>query len=320
MPTDDPRTLLHDAAAGPVAPLDHDELRRRARGRSRSRWAAGGVAVLAAIVGVGGLVADLQGPLTLDVVDTPGGTVVPADPLPGLPEFPVTLDLPPVGEVAAVHAGERPVFVAHLDTGDVLVVDAISPHDGSSELPKVVAFCRDPWVFETEDGQTVVNAPGEFSDLWHGSLFAIDGSWLGGPAPTGLPTYEVRSVGDNTVEVGPPGPAPNRVDGPFTDVLGPRDTINGRRVSGGDSDCSTTYDQTRDAGPPADETAVLWHESQHPDRWLYPFEGTAPSPSDITAETEPVPPGEGRRVWTFVLLGVATTGIGGFVVYRRRTG
>ena len=94
MPTDGPRTLLHDAAAGPVAKLDHDQLRRRARKRTRTRWSAVAIAVMAAIAGVGTLAGTLVSPSTVDVVDAPTGAIAPAE-LPGMPEFPVTLDLPP---------------------------------------------------------------------------------------------------------------------------------------------------------------------------------------------------------------------------------
>lgn len=273
MATDDPRTLLHDAAAGPVAPLDHDGLRRRARTRTRMRWSAVAVAVLTVVAGVGTVVANLGAAPSVDVVDAPPGTVDPAALLPGLPQFPVTLDLPPAGEVAAVHIGERPVFVVHRDGGEVLVLDAISPHQSNTELPKVVAFCRDPWIFETEDERTVIETPGVFRDLWQGSLFALDGAWLGGPAPTGLPSYQVLSIDGDTVDLGPPGPAPGREVGPFEDVLGPRADINARSVAAGD--CGTEYDQTRSTAQPDDPMAVLWHEPQYPDRWVYPFTAAA---------------------------------------------
>lgn len=275
MSTDDPRTLLHDAAAGPVATLDHDELRRRARNRTRTRWSAVAVAVLTVVAGVGALVANLQPPPSLDVVDTPDGGVAPAALLPGLPQFPVTLDLPPAGEVTAVHIGERPVFVVHRDGGEVLVVDAISPHPSATGPPKVVAFCRDPWVFETDDEQTVIETPGVFWDLWVGSPFALDGAWLGGPAPTGLPRYQVLSVDGDTVDLGPPGTAPEREVGPFKDLLGPSSDINARPVSDDPTDCGTEYDQTRSAAQPDDPVAVLWHQPQYPDRWAYPFTSAA---------------------------------------------
>lgn len=271
MPTDGPRTLLHDAAAGPVAKLDHAQLRRRARNRTRTRWSASAIAVVAAVAGVGVLVATLAAPSTVDVADTPAGTAAPADSLPGVPEFPVTLDLPPAGEVAAVHVGERPVFVVHRDDGEVLVIDAISPHRSNTELPKVIAFCRDPWIFETRDGQTAIQTAGTFWDLWHGSSFALDGAWLGGPAPTGVPRYQVQSVDDHTVAIGPPSPAPDRETGPFEGLLGPRNNTNGRPVADGSTDCGTKHDQTRSAAQPDDQTDVLWHQPQHPDLWLYPF-------------------------------------------------
>lgn len=422
MSTDDPRTLLHDAATGPVAPLDHDELRRRARGRTRSKWAAAGMAVLAAVVGVGGLVANLQGPPTIDVVDTPGGTVGPGEPLPvepervptailsysiagddslgvavdscggqpqvrtieetdeevrlevvannptggirwmcrdsvvmdlerplgdrtlvdlttgqeisadevtasqleGLPEFPVTLDLPPVGEVAASHVGERPVFVVHRDTGDVLVLDAISPHRAGTELPKVVAFCNQPWRFETRDQDTAVETPGTFDDLWHASRFALDGAYLGGPAPTGLARYRVLSVDADTVEIGPPGEAPEREVGPFEDVLGPRSSINGRDLGG--PICTSAFDQTRDTSTPGDQADVVWHDAEYPDRWLYPFH-TAGGQATPDENLEPLVEGEqptsqqptdGTSVEAVLIILAFVAAIAALAVYLRR--
>jgi hypothetical protein len=324
MSTDGPRTLLHDAAAGPVAQLDHDDLRRRARGRTRSKWAAAGVAVLAAVVGVGGLIANLQAPPVVDVVDTPGGTVAPAAALPGLPEFPVTLDLPARGEVAAVHVGERPVFVVHLEGGEVLVIDAISPHS-STELPKVVAFCRDPWTFLTPDGEDVVETPGTFGDLWHGSLFALDGAWLGGPAPTGLPRYPVLSTTNGTVEIGAPTAAPDRAVGPFEDRLGPE--VHDARPGDSTPGCTTVFDQSRSDSPAGDPTELVWHEPQHADRWLYPFNADgdqAPAPATVdplvegertTSQQQP----QGARPIDAILIILAfVAAIAAIGVYMRR--
>lgn len=323
MSLDDPRTVLHDAAAGPVATLDHDELRRRAHGRNRAAWAAAGVAVLAVVVGVGGLIANLQAPRTVEVADTPGGSVAPTRPLPGLPAFPVTLDLPPAGEVAAVHVGERPVFVAHLEGGEVLVVDAVSPHVTDPDLPKVVAFCRDPLTFRTPDGDVVVETPGMFSDLWHGSRFALDGAYLGGPAPTGLPRYRVLSSSPGVVEIGPPDAAPDRALGPFGDRLGRE--IHTVEPGGTSRGCVDAFDQTRSDSGPADATAVVWHEPEHPDRWLYPFTDT--SEQLASDRLQPLVAGErstsqeksqGAPLDAALIILAFTVAIAAFTVWMRR--
>lgn len=310
MPADDPRTLLHDAVDGPVASLNHDRLRRRARRRTGTRWTTAAVAGLATVAGVATLLVDVAGQQTVDIADTPPAAVAPEGPPFGPAAVPATLDLPPAGEVAAAHAGLRPVFVAHRDNGEVLVLDAISPDRATTELPKVLAFCRDPWIFETEDGSTAVETPGVFRDLWHGSLFALDGSWLGGPAPTGLPRLHVQSVDDDTVTIGLPWPAPEREAGPFEDVLGPRADVDGRPVADG-TDCATTYDQTRDTAPPDDQTAVLWHRPQHPDRWLYPFE-VADEQGQQEAPTDTV------SLATIATALALTSAIAGVIVYLRR--
>ena len=73
MATDDPGALLRDAADGPVTPLDHDQLRRRARRRTRSQWSAAGIALVATIVGVVAVLGQLAQPHGVDVLDAPGG-------------------------------------------------------------------------------------------------------------------------------------------------------------------------------------------------------------------------------------------------------
>ena len=327
MSTDEPRTLLHEAAAGPVAPLDHDELRRRARGRTRAMWAAAGVAVVAALAGVGGLVAALSSPPTVDVVDAPGGTVAPTDPLPGVPPFPVTLDLPPAGEVAAVHVGERPVFVVHREGGGVLVVDAVSPHAPDTDQPKVLAFCRSPWTFSTPDGELVEATPGTFADLWHGSRFALDGAWLGGPSPTGLPRYPVLSSSTDVVEVGAPTAAPDRAVGPFEDRLGSEvHDVQSADAAGAAAACTDVFDQTRSDSPPADPDALVWHEPEHPDRWRYPFHAPgaqAPTGDDLAPLVEgerptTAQPTRGAPVDAAIIILAFVIAIAALAVYLRR--
>jgi hypothetical protein len=115
---------------------------------------------------------------------------VPADPAEGLP-------VPDVGDaVAAQLADGAPVFVTQPVPGEVLVLDAVDPHDPRG-LRKVVVFCRSSAVFE---------------DPRYGSRFDQWGNWLGGPAPTGLARYPSESAADgSTVRVvGDRGPAPAR--------------------------------------------------------------------------------------------------------------
>lgn len=323
MPADHPRQLLHEATDGPVAPLDHAQLRRRAHHRTSARRLSAAVLVLVVVAGAGLIVADLVGHPTIDIAENPSASVNPDAALPGLPAFPAMLELPPAGEVAAEHLGERPVFVVHRDDGEVLVVDAISPDPGSyTEHPKVLAFCRQPWTFRTPDERTIVDTTGTFDDLWHGSRFALDGTWLGGPAPTGVPRYEVLSVDADTVEIGPPGPAPGREVGPFQNRLGPE--IHARPIADSTTDCTTEFDQTRSESQPADSARILWHRLEHTDRWAYPFasDGEQASAQDPVADREqpttqeparPVPPLEAILI---VLVLIAVTAA--VSVYRRR--
>ena len=71
--------------------------------------------------------------------------------------------------------------------------------------------------------------------------------------------------------IGPPSPSPDRENGPFEELLGPKNDIDGRPLAEGSTDCGTTYDQTRSTAQPDDQTDILWHQPQHPDLWLYPF-------------------------------------------------
>jgi hypothetical protein len=96
-------------------------------------------------------------------------------------DHPRSVALPPAGEVEAAFVEGHPVFVVHRGAGEVLVLDAVSPHD---PVPKVLAFCRTSCLFE---------------DLWHGSTFLADGAWLGGPAPTGSLAEVDPSVVDDLV-------------------------------------------------------------------------------------------------------------------------
>ena len=97
------------------------------------------------------------------------------------------LPVPAVGEVIAAYLADgRPVFITHPAEGDVLVLDAMSPHapHGANEL---MAFCP---------------SSGWFEDYYHGSRFNPWGDWTSGPAPTALPAYPSElSSGGETVRV-----------------------------------------------------------------------------------------------------------------------
>lgn len=111
----------------------------------------------------------------------------------------------PAGQTQVLEVGHRagvrpafledgtPVFVV-ID-GDVLVLDAVSPHQPNG-LRKALVWC-----------------PGSerFVDPWHGSKFTRDGTWLTGPAPTGMARYDARRSPDgDTVELGARLMAPPR--------------------------------------------------------------------------------------------------------------
>lgn len=175
--------LLHHAAGAPDDGPDLAAIESRAARRTRTRLAAGGLAVMAA-VGLG--LAALPGPASrAPIVDTPEAPVLSS-----------TVPLPAPGEVLVAHVGLDPVFVVRSDDGDVTVLDAVSPHRPEGTRTKVLAWCD--------------AVPGFAMDLWSGSMHAPNGRWLGGPAPTSLPAWEVLAVGTSTVQVGARGDAPAR--------------------------------------------------------------------------------------------------------------
>ena len=83
-----------------------------------------------------------------------------------------------------------PIFVVHLRHDGIAAYLGRSTHLG----------CRLEWV-GNRSYQRFTTAPDvAFEDPCGGSTFALDGSWVGGPAPRALDRYGVRVVGD-TAEI-----------------------------------------------------------------------------------------------------------------------
>ncbi|HEV8234583.1 MAG TPA: hypothetical protein VGP84_08285 [Gemmatimonadaceae bacterium] len=83
-----------------------------------------------------------------------------------------------------------PVFVVHLPGDGFAAYLGRSTHLG----------CRLEWVGDPKY-QRFTNSPDVvFEDPCGGSVFALDGSWIGGPAPRALDHYRVRVV-DDTAEI-----------------------------------------------------------------------------------------------------------------------
>jgi hypothetical protein len=172
---------------------------------------------------------------------------------------PRTLPVPEPGEVAAGFVEDQPVFVVHDPDGTVRVLDAVSPH---TSFPKVLAWCK---------------TAGAFEDLWHGSIFLPDGSWLGGPAPTGMAAYAIVSRDGGRVTVGARQAAPPRSQRP-DEFAEPGPRCDGRTALYGpdhESDATVLDDLVVHLDPPAD--TARWYPT--PARVL----GEAPiRPADVT--------------------------------------
>lgn len=170
--------------------------------------------------------------------------------------------VPPSGTVSADFVEEHPVFVVSDEQGSAIVLDAMSPH---SNFPKVLAWCATSRVFE---------------DLWHGSTFASDGTWLGGPAPTGMARYEVRGVDHGRAEVGVRSSPPARPE-QRREVDDENWQQPGRRCD----ERTALYGPGNDVDPSVLEDLVVHEE---------PPEGTSlwiPTPARILGEAPAVPPG-----------------------------
>lgn len=181
MPRDLDELLADGAPRDPGSP-DLDAIESRAARRRTGRVGAVALTMVAALVLV---LQTLPLPLDAPVIGDLDRSV----------DSPAVLPLPAPGEVAPDHANGRPVFVLHDESGDVRVLDAISPHDTDRSAMKVLAYCTtSEW----------------FVDPWHGSKFSRNGAWTGGPAPHGLAEHDVLEVTGDTVVVGGLGSAPAR--------------------------------------------------------------------------------------------------------------
>jgi len=107
------------------------------------------------------------------------------------------VDMPPVGHAAPANLADgRPVFVVDHPDGSVEVVDAFSTHVPYG-IGKLIAWC---------------STSGLFDDVYHGSKWSEDGTYLMGPAATGLATYTSTIEPDGRLMVEsmiPPQPRPD---------------------------------------------------------------------------------------------------------------
>jgi hypothetical protein len=107
------------------------------------------------------------------------------------------VNVPPLGQVAPANLADgRPVFVVHHSDGTVAVIDAFSTHVPAG-ITKLVAWCSTSLTFD---------------DVFHGSKWNEGGTYLMGPAPSGLATYRSTIQPDGRLWVGPrisPAPRPS---------------------------------------------------------------------------------------------------------------
>lgn len=176
--------LLQRTADEPTRPLDTAAVVGRARRQMRLARVGAGLGAVA-VIAVASLVAlplVNGGDLGLEIADGPDHAT----------ESAAALAVPEPGLANPAHLEDgTAVFVSHLESGELVVLDATSPDNQS-----LLAFC--------ERG-------GGLEDPRHGSRFTADGTWLGGPSPTGLASYPYEYVGDDRIRVtGPAGQAPPR--------------------------------------------------------------------------------------------------------------
>jgi nitrite reductase (NADH) small subunit len=93
-----------------------------------------------------------MGPITAELVDTLGYD--PDDGVPAVEE----LGFVPVGAVVRARHGARPVAVARLESGRLVVVDDECPHDGGRISDGYVSgdrlvCARHNWEFDVRDGR-----------------------------------------------------------------------------------------------------------------------------------------------------------------------
>jgi Rieske Fe-S protein len=114
-----------------------------------------------------------------DVLPCDGVTAQPG--APGWVAFPIAdyPDLAVVGGWYGVSAGGRSIIVACVEVDCYVAIDRPCAHEGE---PINYIASRGPH--------------GQFVCPRHGAVYAIDGSKVSGPQPTGLPTYEAGLDGD----------------------------------------------------------------------------------------------------------------------------
>src|SRR6476659_6012344 len=83
-----------------------------------------------------------------------------------------------------------PIFVVHLRGDGIAAYLGRSTHLG----------CRLMWIGDPKYHRFTNQPDVAFEDPCGGSVFALDGSWVGGPAPRALDHYRVHVV-DNTAEI-----------------------------------------------------------------------------------------------------------------------
>lgn len=174
--------LLADGAPRTPSTPDLEVIESRAARRRAGRLGTLAVVVMSALILGAQLVPSTPEPPVIGELEqtVQGATVLP---------------LPAPGGVQPDHANGRPVFVVHDETGEVRVLDAISPHDSDPTAMKVLAYCAtSAW----------------FVDPWHGSTYGRNGAWAGGPGPHGLAAHEVLEMTDDSVVVGGLRSAPAR--------------------------------------------------------------------------------------------------------------
>ena len=106
------------------------------------------------------------------------------------PQELAVLDRPAAGEARPDHLADgTPVWVMGHDDGTVSVLSGFDTHRPFN-LRKVLWWCESADALENPE---------------HGARYDEYGTWIGGPAPGGLPTYAVEVIGSQ-ISVGDPRP------------------------------------------------------------------------------------------------------------------
>ncbi len=182
-----PRSVADRVAQGPRT--DHPAI-PSARRRVTAMAVAFAIAVAGTLLVVKAF--DTSNPHPANLATWPGGTNV--------------LPIPAPGKAApAFLADGSPVFVVTTEGGSTHVLSAVSTHKpfGIGEL---IGWCP--------GSQT-------FLDPSHGSTWFATGTYLGGPAPTGLVPYGFTVLAGGELRVGTPLAPPARGVGARTPITGP---------------------------------------------------------------------------------------------------